>query len=80
MQTNNKAHNRRRAEAWLKEQVPALNVANRAEFKHRVQWLSEGMLNNHLKGVIYYKVDPAEIEIFEIFVEKLRGQSHKVTI
>ena len=79
MQTNNKAHNRRRAEAWLKEQVPALNVANRTEFKQRVQWLSEGMLKNHLEGVIYYKVDPAEIKIFEVFREKLRGQSHKVT-
>ena len=79
MQTNNKAHNRRRAEAWLKEQVPALNGVNRTEFKYRVQWLREGMLNNHLKGVIYYEADPAEIELFEVFMGKLRGESHKVT-
>lgn len=63
---------RAEADAWIKEQVPALRRVNRAEFKQRLQWLSEGMLRNHLDGVTHYKVDPTEIEVYATYKEKLR--------
>ena len=39
---------------WLLEQQPLLICANLLEFKQRLQWLSEGMLSNHLQPKDFY--------------------------
>ena len=59
------------AEASLIEKVPLMKCGNRAEFRQRLQWLSEGMLRNHLEHVIHYTQDPAEIEAYKAYREEL---------
>lgn len=49
--------------AWLLEQQPLLICANLLEFKQRLQWLSEGMLSNHLEPKNFYiRPDQKEID------------------
>jgi hypothetical protein len=36
-------------EHWLKQVQPLMRTPNRTEFKQRLQWLSEGMLHEHLE-------------------------------
>lgn len=46
---------------------PRMKVRNKAEFQQRLQWLSEGMLRNHLESVEYYRPDPKEIALYRRF-------------
>jgi hypothetical protein len=56
----------------LVQAVPLMKCANALEFKQRLQWLSEGMLRNHLQGVIAYTPDPQEIEAYQRYKESLK--------
>lgn len=38
---------------------------HKAEFYQRLQWLSEGMLRNHMESVINYTIDQKEIELYK---------------
>ena len=49
------------------EKVPLMKCANRMEFQQRLQWLSEGMLRNHVEHVVDYKIDHEEIEQYREF-------------
>jgi Protein of unknown function (DUF2591) len=57
------------AERLLAEFVPLMRCGNRVEFMQRLQWLSEGMLGNHLDGIVNYKPDQSEIETYKRFKE-----------
>lgn len=56
-------------EKALVDLVPLMKCGNRMEFQHRLQWLSEGMLRNHMESVINYTVDQTEVEIYRKFKE-----------
>lgn len=60
------------AEARLIEKMPLMKCGNRPEFRQRLQWLSEGMLRNHLEHVIHYTPDPTEIEAYLQYKEELK--------
>lgn len=49
--------------------VPLMRCGNRAEFNQRLQWLSEGMLKNHLEDVVNYTPDQSEIDAYKRFKE-----------
>lgn len=57
-------------EKKLMEQYPHMKCGNKTEFKQRLQWLSEGMLRNHMESIIHYKPDPKEIELYKAYKEK----------
>jgi hypothetical protein len=46
---------------------PLLKCGNKTEFMQRLQWLSEGMLRNHLEHVIDYKPNEVEIQQYEAY-------------
>ena len=46
---------------------PLLKCGNVTEFKQRLQWLSEGMLRNHLEHVIDYRPNEVEIQQYEAY-------------
>lgn len=52
-------------EKQLMVDVPLMKCGNRLEFRQRLQWLSEGMLRNHLEGVRNYTIDQQEIETYK---------------
>lgn len=56
-------------EKALMAAVPYMRCANKLEFHQRLQWLSEGMLRNHMESVINYKIDLGEIEQYRLFKE-----------
>jgi hypothetical protein len=64
----------KRAEARLKliKAVPLMKYVHSLEFKQRLQWLSEGMLRNHLQGIRYYTPDEAEIRAYKEYKEALK--------
>ena len=65
-------------EAHLKEIQPLMRCGNRTEFKQRLQWLSEGMLRNHLEGD-QGAVSKQEIEQYRRFEEdRLHRQLHSL--
>jgi hypothetical protein len=47
-----------------------MKCGNVLEFNQRLQWLSEGMLKNHLTGVISYAIDQNEIMLYQEFCQK----------
>jgi hypothetical protein len=49
----------------LIKRMPLMQCANSTEFKQRLQWLSEGMLENHLKSIINYVPSQTEIALFK---------------
>lgn len=51
-------------EHQLKAEYPLLKCGNRTEFKQRLQWLSEGMLRNHVEHITNYQIDQQEIEAY----------------
>ena len=53
----------------LIEAVPLMKCGNLSEYKQRLQWLSEGMLRNHLEPVLNYKIDQTEIEHYRRYKE-----------
>jgi len=46
-----------------------MQCGNLEEFKQRLQWLSEGMLKNHILGIRNYIPDLKEIELYNEYKE-----------
>lgn len=46
---------------------PYMDCANMTEFRFRLGYLAEGMLKNHMKPVVRYIIDQAEIELYQKF-------------
>ena len=44
-------------------------AGNSLEFKQRLQWLSEGMLRNHMEHVIVYKPNEQEMADYKAYKE-----------
>ncbi len=61
----------RTAKARLLSAEPLMRCGNSVEFKQRLQWLSEGMLHNHLNSIISYVPDQREIELYRQYREEL---------
>lgn len=57
-------------EEALKREHPHLRCGNRTEFRQRLQWLSEGMLRNHIEHIRHYSVDLQEMEAYRRFKER----------
>ena len=53
----------------LIEAVPLMKCGNKIEYMQRLNWLSEGMLRNHLEHVRNYKINQAEIEHYRRYKE-----------
>ena len=54
-----------------------MKCANLEEFKHRLQWLSEGMLKNHMTDGKSTVINREEIELYQEYREKreqIKGQ------
>ena len=47
-----------------------MKCANLEEFKQRLQWLSEGMLKNHITNGKSYVINMEEIELYQDYREK----------
>ena len=47
-----------------------MKCANLDEFKQRLQWLSEGMLKNHIMNGKSYVINMEEIELYQDYREK----------
>jgi len=59
----------------LIEAVPLMQCGNALEFKQRLQWLSEGMLRNHLESVVSYTINHEEIAMYRKYkAGKLGGE------
>jgi hypothetical protein len=56
-------------EKKLASAEPLMKCGNRLEFQQRLEWLSEGMLRNHLSGVVNYTVSQSEIDLYREFKE-----------
>jgi hypothetical protein len=54
-------------EKQLMKDYPLMKCGNKTEFLQRLQWLSEGMLQNHLLHVIDYVVNKEEILLYNIY-------------
>ena len=53
----------------LIEAVPLMKCGNKIEYMQRLNWLSEGMLRNHLEHIPYPKINQAEIEQYRRYKE-----------
>jgi hypothetical protein len=47
-----------------------MKCGNNVEFKQRLQWLSEGMLKNQIEGIIDYKIDQSEKDMYNEYCLK----------
>jgi hypothetical protein len=47
-----------------------MKCSNLEEFKQRLQWLSEGMLKNHMTGGKSHVINMKEIELYQEYREK----------
>lgn len=56
--------------------APYMKVSNQVEFKQRLQWLSEGMLRNHIDSVANYVPNQEEIALYRRYrgLESTRRQ------
>ena len=54
----------------LMDSYEYMRCANLGEFKQRLQWLSEGMLKNHLTASGSYIINLTEIELYQEYREK----------
>jgi hypothetical protein len=54
----------------LMNQYPYMKCGNNVEFKQRLQWLSEGMLKNQIEGIIDYKIDQSEKDMYNEYCLK----------
>ena len=59
--------------ATLIRELPLLKCGNNLEFKQRLQWLSEGMLRNHLESISPYKQDQDEMTAYTLYKAKLQA-------
>lgn len=57
-------------EKALMLRVPWMACKNKTEFQQRLQWLSEGMLRNHMENIYPYTPDLAEIEEYRRYKEE----------
>ena len=55
------------AEHWLCRAQPLMAVGLRAEFQQRLQWLSEGMLNEHILNVRHPLLKEREVADYRMF-------------
>ncbi len=55
------------AQKTLMLAIPHMKCANLTEFKQRLQWLSEGMLRNHMESALGQQVNLVEIEQYRKF-------------
>lgn len=55
----------------LIKRVPLMKCFHKEEFKQRLQWLSEGMLQNHIEQVLRYKINESEIEKYKRYKKEL---------
>jgi hypothetical protein len=55
---------KRRAKGELIAAAPLMKCGNTLEFNQRLQWLSEGMLANHLNSVVNYTPNQTEIALY----------------
>lgn len=53
---------------------PLMECGNRLEFKQRLQWLSEGMLLNHLYPSDIYAINHDEIALYKKFKEAIEAE------
>lgn len=56
-------------EKQLMRDVPYMACGNRLEFQQRLQWLSEGMLRNHMENITAYTINQSEITTYQKFKE-----------
>lgn len=56
-------------EKRLMRDVPLMQCGNRIEFQQRLEWLSEGMLRNHMENIWPYTPDQTEIDKYRKFKE-----------
>lgn len=68
MSDKNKALSALRKE--LMNSYEYMKCANLEEFKQRLQWLSEGMLKNHLTDGASHIINLKEIELYQEYREK----------
>ena len=54
----------------LMNEYPYMKCGNLEEFKQRLQWLSEGMLKNHLTNDRDYKINEEEIALYQAYRKK----------
>ena len=54
----------------LMDSYEYMKCANLVEFKQRLQWLSEGMLKNHITNGKSHMVNMEEIELYQDYREK----------
>ena len=55
------------AERWLCRAQPLMAVGLRAEFQQRLQWLSEGMLNEHILNDRHPLLKGREVADYRMF-------------
>lgn len=53
------------------KEIPLMKCCNLTEFYQRLQWLSDGMLENHLTHIIDYKINTVEIEQYKQYKQKI---------
>ena len=58
----------KKARRWLEQAEPLMKCGPIIEFKHRLQWLSEGMLKNHMQTHGHTPC-PQEQEIYRQYKE-----------
>ena len=59
-------------EKKLMDQIPYMSCKNKTEFRQRLQWLSEGMLRNHMESIQNYIPDQVEIDQYKNYKESLK--------
>lgn len=57
----------------LMAQNPYMKCRNSMEFKQRLQWLSEGMLRNHMESIIHYSINFNEIAQYKAYKDALKN-------
>ena len=70
--TYSKPSNLTKSKGWkqLMDEYPYMKCGNLEEFKQRLQWLSEGMLKNHLTNDRNYEINQEEIALYQAYRKK----------
>jgi hypothetical protein len=66
------------AKKALIKAVPLMKCGNALEFKQRLQWLSEGMLRNHLESVGSYTINQEEIAVYRKYKDSKLGDEIEI--
>ncbi len=59
------------AKEKLLAEMPLMKCGNKAEFRQRLQWLSEGMLQNHIEGIVNYMINKEEIAAYQRYKKEI---------